>query len=168
MEIETKNASLDTLAVTILALHVSGKQMTQAVFKQLPDKMEDDDSELWGTVRYTIKDAGSLWLVFSSNGTLYRRALDPIPRRVSKEFVRQNENAVRSAMDSLSSVIQYQKIYQSNDYQDRIKEAEKNLEKEKELLEGEKDMYESDVLIEKQRFEYENKLSQLRQLFIAV
>ena len=37
MEIETKNASLDTLAVTILALHVSGKQMTQAVFKQLPE-----------------------------------------------------------------------------------------------------------------------------------
>lgn len=36
MEIETKRASLDTMAVTIQALHVDGKQMTLAVFRQLP------------------------------------------------------------------------------------------------------------------------------------
>lgn len=64
MDVETKNASLDTLAITILALHVNGKQMTLAVFRQLPEGREDEDSELWGTVRYSIKDAGDLWLVF--------------------------------------------------------------------------------------------------------
>ena len=76
MEIETKNASLDTLAVTIKTLHVNGKQMTLAVFRQLPIKNEDKNSELWGIVRYFIKDSGDIWLVFSDNGVLYRRALD--------------------------------------------------------------------------------------------
>lgn len=73
--IETKNASLDTLQVTIRALHVNGKQMTLAVFRQLPTDMEDDESELWGMVRYTIKDEGRLWLVFSRGGRLWRRSL---------------------------------------------------------------------------------------------
>ena len=76
MEIETKHASLDTLAVTIKTLHVNGKQMTLAVFRQLPIKNEDKNSELWGIVRYSIKDSGDIWLVFSDNGVLYRRALD--------------------------------------------------------------------------------------------
>ena len=75
MEIETKNASLDTLAVTIKTLHVSGKQMTLAVFRQLPIKYVYKNSELWGIVRYSIKDDGDIWLVFSDNGILYRRAL---------------------------------------------------------------------------------------------
>ena len=76
MQVETKNASLDTMAVTIKTLHVSGKQMTLAVFRQLPNAREREDSELWGVVRYTIKDEGDLWLVFSHDGTLRRRALD--------------------------------------------------------------------------------------------
>lgn len=76
MQVETKNASLDTLAVTIQALHVSGKQMTLAVFRQLPTDVERDDSELWGVVRYAIKDEGAVWLVFSHDGALRRRALD--------------------------------------------------------------------------------------------
>ena len=70
IEVETKNASLDTLAVTILALHVSGKQMTQAVFKQLPEGYEKEGDPIWGVVRYS-----GLWIIFSSKGTLYRREL---------------------------------------------------------------------------------------------
>ena len=72
MQIETKNASLDTLAVTIRALHVSGKQMTLAVFRQLPTASEREGSSLWGVVRYTIKEEGELWLVFSHEGQLCR------------------------------------------------------------------------------------------------
>ena len=34
--IETQNASIDTLSVTIRSLHVNSKQMTLAVFRQLP------------------------------------------------------------------------------------------------------------------------------------
>jgi len=81
MEIETKNASLDTLAVTIRALHVSGKQMTLAVFKQLPELAaftengELGDFEPWGTVRYAIKDCADRWLVASKDGILYRCSL---------------------------------------------------------------------------------------------
>jgi len=68
--VEAKNATLDTLAVTILALHVSGKQMTQAVFKQLPEGREEEGDPMWGIVRYS-----GLWIIFSSKGTLYRREL---------------------------------------------------------------------------------------------
>lgn len=77
MEIETKTASLETFSVTIRALHVNGKQMTLAVFRQLPVENETPDDEKWGIVRYAIKDQGDIWLVFSHEGRLYRRALDP-------------------------------------------------------------------------------------------
>ena len=74
IEVETKNASLDTLAVTILALHVSGKQMTQAVFKQLPEGDEKENEPIWGIVRYR-GIYSNIWIIFSSEGTLYRREL---------------------------------------------------------------------------------------------
>ena len=64
------------MAVTIKALHVNGKQMTLAVFRQLEQKKENEQAELWGCVRYEIKDQGSIWLVFSQDGHLYRRPLD--------------------------------------------------------------------------------------------
>ena len=76
MQVETHNASLSTMAVTIKALHVNGKQMTLAVFRQLEQKKENEQAELWGCVRYEIKDQGSIWLVFSQDGHLYRRPLD--------------------------------------------------------------------------------------------
>lgn len=78
MDIETRTASLDLLAVTIQALHVNGKQMTLAVFRQLPvaDAYNDDGSlaplEYWGLVRYAIKDEGDLWVVCACGGRLYR------------------------------------------------------------------------------------------------
>lgn len=78
MEIATKSASIDTLAVTIQALHVSGKQMTLAVFRQLPEESayNDDGSlaplEYWGVVRYAVKDEGDLWVICASGGRLYR------------------------------------------------------------------------------------------------
>ena len=84
MTVETKNASLSTLSVTINALHVNGKQMTLAVFKQLPiaslvrpDGTKDIGLSWWGSVRYKIKDEGDLWMVANtigrcSDGRLYR------------------------------------------------------------------------------------------------
>lgn len=78
MIVETKNASLDTMAVTIHALHVSGKQMTLAVFRQLPvasmflDSGERDDSlHYWGVVRYKIGDDKE-WVVAERDGRLFR------------------------------------------------------------------------------------------------
>jgi hypothetical protein len=95
MQVETKSASLDTLAVTIQALHVSGKQMTLAVFRQLPmTRAYGDDGallplEYWGVVRYSIKDEGDEWVVCASGGRLYRCPLewhgDSVPR-AEREF----------------------------------------------------------------------------------
>lgn len=88
--IETKHAALDTLAVTIQALHVSGKQMTLAVFRQLPcikGIRDNPDSEHWGIVRYAIKDEGDIWLVLSLNGVLHREPLNPGVNRILKERV---------------------------------------------------------------------------------
>ena len=76
MLVEEKNASLSTLSVTIQALHVQGKQMTLAVFRQLPTMVVNKDCSIWGIVRYEIKNLGDLWLVFSFNNCLYRMWLD--------------------------------------------------------------------------------------------
>lgn len=77
MDIETKHASLDTLSVTIQALHVNGKQMTLAVFRQLPtawnEIITNPAAQFWGLVRYRIPDEeNSLWVVLSFQGTLYK------------------------------------------------------------------------------------------------
>lgn len=80
--VTTRRASLDTLGVTIQALHVDGKQMTLAVFRQLPeaslyqpDGFCDPAYELWGIVRYAMKDASDTWVVASRNGILFRAPL---------------------------------------------------------------------------------------------
>lgn len=73
--VEEKNASLSTLSVTIQALVVSGKQMTLAVFRQLPIGTLCDKCRPWGVIRYEIKDSGRIWLVHSCEGILYRMAM---------------------------------------------------------------------------------------------
>lgn len=107
--IETKNASLDTLAVTIRALHVRGKQMTLAVFRQLPvkDAYLNDGSlaplERWGLVRYEIKNEGLLWLVASHDGILYRcRTNPPWDIEIAK-------NRLEGCNDHLSQWLVYEK-----------------------------------------------------------
>lgn len=82
MNVETKSASIETLSVQILALHVDGKQMTLSVFRQLPIAkvfMADGNphaASCWGLVRYSIKHEGDLWLVVSYSGRLYRCPID--------------------------------------------------------------------------------------------
>ena len=93
--VETSSASLDTLAVTIKALHVNGKQMTLAVFRQIPNEPHQDGDAYWGMVRYTLPvDGGDRdkWFVFSRDGRLFRRPVDlrerkePYDRFVRKEL----------------------------------------------------------------------------------
>ena len=82
MNVETKSASIETLSVQILALHVDGKQMTLSVFRQLPiaKVFMNDGNPLavscWGLVRYSIKHEGDFWLVVSYSGRLYRCPID--------------------------------------------------------------------------------------------
>ena len=153
MEIETKNASLDTLAVTILALHVSGKQMTLAVFRQLPEGVEQQGSELWGTVRYAIKDSGDLWLVFSNDGRLFRRALNLRAPWADKFELLEAERGLR--------LMEGRAAYQLPDFYENMNEARRIVASEYAAW---KEEYDADVA----RYENEKKLSDLRQLFISV
>ena len=107
--IETKNADISTLSVTIQALHVGGKQMTIAVFRQLVHADMTDACEPWGFVRYNIKDQGNIWLVHSYSGRLYRMCIpDSGPeghkdRLVNRtEFVSTMKKRVAEAEDLLA------------------------------------------------------------------
>lgn len=69
---------MSTFSVTIQALHVNGKQMTLAVFRQLPtlalfaENSERTPCVWWGIVRYPIKDEGDTWVVADMGGKLFR------------------------------------------------------------------------------------------------
>lgn len=78
-EILATEATLSTLKVEIKALTVSGKQMTLAVFRQMPlMNVTQPNGALWanvrywGIVRYAIKDEGDVWAVIELEGKLYR------------------------------------------------------------------------------------------------
>jgi len=82
IQILTSEASLDTVSVTLEALRVGPRQMTMAVFRQLPIvhvmRAADVDPRLvfWGKVRYPIKNQGDVWAVVEKDGHLYRGQLD--------------------------------------------------------------------------------------------
>lgn len=102
-EILVTEAALRTLSVTIQSLTVSGKQMTLAVFRQLPERnvLDTDGSlrevGLWGLVRYQIKDEGSLWVVFDEDAILYRSEM---PRHYEDPAVMHPEYRIRLAKEA--------------------------------------------------------------------
>jgi len=184
MQVETQNASLSTMAVTIKALHVNGKQMTLAVFRQLEQKRENEQAELWGCVHYEIKDQGSIWLVFSQDGHLYRRPLDLSSPRVSRYEIAEAENKLRWTVDKFnlykSGGVRASEMLLKNVFEDgctesycreRVKEYN-NLLGEVEIarknLEEEKDIYNNELADSQGRLTRETKLSKLTHLFIAV
>lgn len=158
MEIETKNASLDTLTVTIKTLHVSGKQMTLAVFRQLQIKDENKNSELWGIVRYSIKDDGDIWLVFSDNGILYRRAL--VLRKPDINYLKNHRRKIQDQKDEF-----YKMQLPNSGYSTAQINREKNT-LNKLLIEDIDILKHYNNLAEKYNEQY--KLSLMTQLFIAV
>jgi len=85
VQILTSEASLDTVSVSLKALRVGPRQMTMAVFRQLPELCPvvgtavDSSLKFWGKVRYSIKDQGSLWGVAEHDGSLYRCDLEYTP-----------------------------------------------------------------------------------------
>lgn len=89
--IQSSNATLKTLQVSIQSLTVNNKQMTLAVFRQLPEMILINDKgqllpeiKLWGLVRYQIKDSGNIWAVCEEGGTLYRAK---IPKAWSRDHL---------------------------------------------------------------------------------
>jgi hypothetical protein len=95
--IKTKEATLATLSVEVKALRVSDKQMTLAVFRQLPEGSisHSKDGILWGIVRYKIEDEVN-WIVYSLDGKLYRRAIDLSPTYRNRRSVEEWEGCIRS------------------------------------------------------------------------
>ncbi len=161
IEVETKNASLDTLAVTIMALHVSGKQMTQAVFKQLPEGDEKEGEPIWGIVRYK-GIYSNIWIIFSSDGTLYRRELQT--KNPSLGWVREAQKELdmhdrQYRQDSYNRT----ETDNPNTIKWRLEIAEKRLDLANNLEESQ-DMYDEDLVTQQN----EIALSKMQQLFIAV
>ena len=99
-----EDVNLKSLAVEIKAMTVSGKQMTLAVFRQLPQKsIWDDDYKLlgvpWGRVRYfwgDDKDCNGFQVVWQAGGELLR-SIHYIPRHVcvDREYKRHLEDEMR-------------------------------------------------------------------------
>jgi hypothetical protein len=77
VKILATDATIKTVSVTIQSLTVSGKQMTLAVFRQIP-KAEIFDKEIeiigtpWGIVNYSVANEGPRWIVVEKDGLLYR------------------------------------------------------------------------------------------------
>jgi hypothetical protein len=150
MEIEAKEASLNTMVVTIQALMVSNKQMTLAVFRQLPlryiDPFEDDILSLWGIVRYKISDEGSTWIVLEKGGRLYRC---PYPHTEVIDY--SNYKIARNTLE-------HNKLSRDTEY---IEKLDEKLRYEiKEIEEAKR--YNNGVI------EFQCKIRTLPQLFIAV
>ena len=158
IEVETKNASLDTLAVTIMALHVSGKQMTQAVFKQLPEGYEKEGEPIWGIVRYKGIHS-NIWIIFSSDGILYRRELQTANPSLS--WVREAQKELD--MHDRKYSYNLPKTDNSDISKWAIEIAEKRLDIASDL-EYCQSMYDEDLV----KQQNEIALSKIQQLFIAV
>ena len=161
MQVETKNASLDTMAVTIKTLHVSGKQMTLAVFRQLPNAREREDSELWGVVRYAIKGEGDLWLVFSHDGALRRRALDPRSPWADRSHLRK----LTSDLARAESQWVILSAHPESDWKTR---SERELLSLRESVKVAQEAYDEEFSEDAKLCTTERGLAALTQLFIAV
>lgn len=164
--VETKNASLDTLSVTILALHVSGKQMTLAVFRQLPSAYENERANLWGIVRYAIKDEGETWLVFSVDGRLFRRPLDLRLRHTSERSLIEMTERLDSLINGKGFLGRLKKL--NTTHPENIEKTNKDIQLLQAKIQEEKTRI---VLFNQQedaRFSNETRISHLPQLFIAV
>lgn len=124
--IETNNASIDTMAVTIRSLHVNSKQMTLAVFRQLPvfNVYHKDgtltDVERWGMVRYKIGEDGDLWLVASKEGILYRGNVKDIyffgmyGEWISLDIINNTKQQLNKAIHEYNQSIEWEKIVLEN------------------------------------------------------
>ena len=159
IEVETKNASLDTLAVTILALHVSGKQMTQAVFKQLPEGYEKENDPIWGIVRYRGVYS-NIWIIFSSEGALYRRELKTHSPDFGWVVEARKELYMHDKRHGTSIILETDR---PEIIKWRLELAEKRIHLVNSLEESQ-DIYDENLVRQKK----EIALSKLKQLFIAV
>lgn len=176
-------ATLSTLKVEIKALTVSGKQMTLAVFRQLPVSEALDGRwklrqgvAYWGTVRYPIKDQGVEWAVIEQSGILYRACLQSF---FEDMYDRWNDRQVpldlRGAFDAAKmlqshrhSTTYLQQGHQASVFRELYREWKKLKERGLFLGAGTEKFMEVYARYEKSHETSMCALHQLPQLFIAV
>lgn len=80
-QVHTRDVSISTIQVTIKTLTVSGRQMTIALFKQipevpiyLPDGTIYDGRELWGLVKHDNRE----WVVYTFDDRLCKWDIDKV------------------------------------------------------------------------------------------
>ena len=156
---ETK---IHTFSVTIQSLTLKDRQMTLAVFRQLPQGRfyENTNGQRnpilgtpWGLVRYDIKDQGYLWIVHEHDGVLYRCSF---PVHISLWTAKDAITELNHKINTLERESEWLKSSK-----DKIPGIRKDLDKAKLYLER-KIIFnaEMDILI--------SELNKLPQLFIAV
>ena len=109
--IQKNEAQLATLSIDIQAIRVNGKRMTLAAFKQLKEGHYLDEQKpsckRWGMVNYKIDRDSSVkhWVVYSLDGTLYRRKLPVSEYTVRARFKTEDGNYRVDGEDIPKSVI---------------------------------------------------------------
>jgi len=152
--ISTSEATIQTASIEIKALTLNNKQMTLAVFRQLPEQEVEETDVHWGLVRYTIGEK-DLWLVFSREGKLYRAAV-PALSWSDEENLRRAGRQVEGCQKELDFITQGKISFL---HRPRI---------EAELLDARTHF--AELLIKKERIEKRRAFLEdtLSQLFIAV
>lgn len=114
--IQKNSAQLATLSIDIQAIRVNGKRMSLAAFKQLQEGDYFDElkpnCKRWGMVRYKLdKDDLGNWLVYSRDGTLYRRKT-PTSYHVADRVLRTEDGNYRVDGEDIPN-------YNTNGYYER-------------------------------------------------
>lgn len=181
---ESESVAVEIFSVSIKVIRVNNKQMTQAVFRQLPQGTEDKSSTLWGIVKYDgIGRYQGQWLVFSQSGKLFRRELDLSQRGVdqydltrAKEQLKYHGPSYYAYKDEPGYWEKQSQTYSA----ERVKQERAEYEKSKYEYESKKKALQKAVEEEEQyvfneqkaevnRYSYEHGLvKKLPQLFIAV
>jgi hypothetical protein len=125
--IQKNEAQLATLSIDIQAIRVNGKRMSLAAFKQLKEGDYLDEQKpsckRWGMVDYKIDGNSSVkhWVVYSLDGTLYRRKVPISEWAVRERFRTEDGNYRVDGEDIPKSVIE--------DWRHQTEEEEEQLRK---------------------------------------
>jgi len=163
--IQKHEAQLATLSIDIQAIRVNGKRMSLAAFKQLQEGDYLDENKpncrRWGIVRYKLDkdDYHCLWVVYSQDGTLYRRKT-PIDHWQGWQFFKTEDGNYRVDGEDIPN-------YRDNGYFERRHRSSNCPSKEEE---EQRIIHDNKLFLAGKKVEKEDckMCSELPHLFIAV
>lgn len=151
---QVKNIEISTMKINVASIQVEGKQMTLAVFRQLPinciynsNYSINENINLWGVVRYQIPGyLNSIWVIFEKDGILYKGNIDP-PNKIP-------------SVEGLEADIEFLK--------ESIKECKYGSKKKYEIFKKNLIKKQMELLTIINGHKNVKKIKSLRQLFIAI